>query len=89
MGAARLAEHANPGEMNVKEIYADFNDFDERGNLALRCVGSVRSINVQEESLQDGEEVCFSDGEVRTIGRVFKSKDGTWEGRGEWKFTDC
>jgi uncharacterized protein RhaS with RHS repeats len=55
--------------MEMKEIYADFNDFDENGNLALTCAGSVRSIDSQKEPLQDGEEVCFSDGDVRAIGR--------------------
>jgi hypothetical protein len=73
----------------MKQIYADFNDFDEDGNLALICAGSVQSINSQEVALQDGEEVCFSDGEVRALGRVFKRADGTWEGRGDWKFSDC
>jgi hypothetical protein len=73
----------------MKEIYADFNNFDEDGNLTLTCAGSVRSINSQPEPLQDGEEVCFSDGDVRAIGRAFKRKDGAWEGRGDWKFSDC
>jgi hypothetical protein len=87
-GTATVVHSEEPKDVHMKEIYADFNDFDENGNLALTCARSVQSIDRQKEPLQDGEEVCFSDGEVRAIGRVFKRNDGTWEGRGDWKFSD-
>jgi hypothetical protein len=48
----------------------------------------VKSIASLPEPLQEGEEVCFTDGEVQTIGQVYRRSDGMWEGRGDWKFTD-
>jgi hypothetical protein len=70
----------------MKEIYADFNDIASDATLPLTCQGSVTSIASLTEPLQDGEEVWLTDGELRTMGRVFQCKDGSWEGRSDWNF---
>lgn len=70
----------------MKEIYADFNDFAADGTLSLTCVGSAKSIASLKEGLEDGEEVWFTDGELRVKGRVFQRMDGSWEGRSDWSF---
>lgn len=70
----------------MKEIYADFNDIAADGTLPLTCAGSVASILGLKEPLADGEEVWFTDGELRARGRVYRRKDGSWEGRSDWKF---
>jgi len=72
----------------MKEIYADFNDIDADGTLPLTCKGSLDSIAQIDGGLVDGEEVWFTDGELRTRGRVFRSKQGIWEGRSDWRFID-
>lgn len=71
----------------MKEIYADFNDFAVDSTLPLTCNGSVASIEALTEPLRDGEEVWFTDGELRVKGRVFMCKDGSWEGRSDWNFS--
>jgi hypothetical protein len=68
----------------MKEIYADFNDIADDGALPLTCAGSVASIEVLDDGLVDGEEVVFTDGELRVAGRVYKRSDGSWEGRADW-----
>ena len=70
----------------MKVLYADFNDFDSTGNLPLTCAGSVRSISEIGEPLEDGQEVVLSDGECWVVARVYRTEDGTWEARGEWRF---
>jgi hypothetical protein len=70
----------------MKEIFADFNNFDTDGTLDLACAGSVKSIAALEEPLAEGETVWFSDGELRVKGTVHRRPDGTWEGRSDWKF---
>ncbi len=70
----------------MKEIYADFNDVAADGTLPLTCAGSVASIAKLKEAPMDGEEVWFTDGELRIKGRVYRRKDGTWEGRSDWSF---
>jgi hypothetical protein len=69
----------------MRELFVDFNGFDQRGNLPL----SPMTLAKLDRPLESGEEVCFTDGEVRALGRVFPLSDGTWEGRGDWKFADC
>jgi len=71
----------------MKEVYADFNDIAADGTLPLTCRGSIESI-AQIGGLIDGEEVWFTDGELRVRGRVFLANDGTWNGRSEWRFDD-
>ena len=70
----------------MKEIYADFNDFAADGTLPLTCQGSVDSIAEEPDGLEDGEEVWLTDGDLRVRGRVFRLKDGGWEGRSDWRF---
>jgi hypothetical protein len=72
----------------MKEVYADFNDIAADGTLPLTCRGSIESIARIEGGLTDGEEVWFTDGELRVRGRVFVSSDGIWHGRSEWRFVD-
>jgi len=72
----------------MKEIYAGFNDIGADGTLPLTCQGSVESIAQIEGGLNDGDEVWFTDGELRARGRVFLAKDGIWEGRSEWHFVE-
>lgn len=69
----------------MKELFVDFNGFDQYGNLPL----NPATIATLEHPPKNGEEVCFTDGEVQALGRVFLLDDGTWEGRGDWKFSDC
>ena len=70
----------------MKEVYADFNDFAEDGTLPLICAGSVDSIEKLKEPLTDGEEVILTDGELRVVARIFRLRDGSWEGRSDWEF---
>ena len=70
----------------MKEVYADFNDIAADGTLVLTCAGSVASIASLQGSLENGEEVWFTDGELRVKGRVFRRQDGAWEGRSDWNF---
>jgi len=70
----------------MKEIYADFNDFLADGSLPLTCIGSKESIASLETTLVNGEEVLLYDGELTVIARVYRLANGTWEGRGDWKF---
>lgn len=73
----------------MKTIYADFNNFAVDGTLPLDCAGSVESIAALDEPLQEGEEVLLSDGELRVKARVFRYKDGSWEGRSsDWDFNE-
>ena len=73
----------------MKEIYADFNDIAADGTLPLTCHGSRESIAGLEDAMTDGEEVWFTDGELRARGRVYRAEDGTWEGRSDWRFVDA
>jgi hypothetical protein len=70
----------------MKEIYADFNDLTNDRVLFLTCAGSVACIAELEGTLAEGEEVWFSDGELRVRGRVYRTPDGSWEGRSDWQF---
>ena len=70
----------------MKKVYADFNDIAADGSLPLTCAGSVSSIATLEGGLDEGEEVWFTDGELRVRGHVFRRSDGSWEGRSDWKF---
>lgn len=70
----------------MKLVYADFNDIASDGTLPLTCRGSVQSIAELGESLQDGEEIWLSDGELHVKARAFRRGDGTWEGRSDWHF---
>lgn len=70
----------------MKEIYADFNDIRNDGVLPLTCAGSVASIASLKDALTEGEEVWFTDGELRTRGRVYRTADGSWEAQSEWQF---
>src|SRR5262245_20834776 len=79
--AVHLATQSSEDTMKV--IYADFNDFAADGTLPLTCKGSVTSIASLKEGLKDGEEVWFTDGELRVKGHVFRCKDGSWEGRSD------
>jgi hypothetical protein len=72
----------------MKEIYADFNDFSAEGTLPLTCRGSIESIANLEESLQNGEKVWLTDGELRVEARVYRCHDDSWEARSDWKFVD-
>jgi hypothetical protein len=67
------------------EIYADFNNFAEDGSLPLTCQGSIASIDALGPVLTDGEEVWLTDGELRVQARVYRSRDGWWEARGNWE----
>lgn len=69
----------------MKEIYADFNDFAANGALPLTCAGSLSSL-AQVDTLEDGEEVWLTDGELKVKARVYQRADGSWEGRSEWSF---
>ncbi len=73
--------------MKMKEVYADFNDIAADRTLPLSCAGSVASIT-KLGGLVDGEEVWFTDGELRARGRVVRRPDGSWEGRSDWKFEE-
>jgi hypothetical protein len=80
-------EKVSTWEAAVRELYADFNDFDEQGNLPLTNRGSVQSIAGLSEPLAEGEEVWLSDGDLRVKVRVFRCGDGSWEARSkEWHF---
>jgi hypothetical protein len=70
----------------MREIYADFNNIENDGALPLTCVGSVASIAALKEPPGHGEEVWFSDGELRVQGRIYQTSDGSWEGRSDWHF---
>lgn len=70
----------------MKEVYADFNNIEADGALSLACVGSVESIAALEDGLEEGEEICLTDGELRARGRVFRRRDGLWEVRPGWTF---
>jgi hypothetical protein len=72
----------------MKEIFADFNNFNEDGNLDLRCKASTESLGSYGNTLMDGEEVYFSDEvELRARGVLLRGKDGSWMGRSdEWEF---
>jgi hypothetical protein len=70
----------------MRQLYADFNDFDATGNLPLICAGSRASITALDKPLRDGEKVFLSDGKLRAMARVFMCPDGTWEARGGWVF---
>jgi hypothetical protein len=69
----------------MKELFVDFNGFDQHGDLPL----SPATLAKLDRAPENGEEVCFTDGEVRALGRVFLLENGTWEARGDWQFTDC
>jgi len=73
---------------NMKEIYADFNNFDADGNLDLRCKGSIDSLNSYGNTLMIGEEVYFTDqDELKVRGILHRCKDGSWEGHSDkWVF---
>jgi hypothetical protein len=73
-------------EATMKELYADFNDFAEDGTLPLICAGSIESIGKLKEPLMDGEQVILTDGDLKVMARVFRQKDGSWEGRSDWAF---
>jgi hypothetical protein len=70
----------------MKEIYADFNDIADDGSLPLTCEGSVANIAALAGGLQEGEEVWLTDGELWVIAHVFRSQNGSWEGRSSWRF---
>lgn len=65
----------------MKVIYADFNDFDERGNLPLTCSGSVNSLRALSEAPRHGEEVWLTDGQLWAKARVFTTNEGIFEAR--------
>ncbi len=72
----------------MKLIFADFNDFASDGTLPLTCAGSLESIANLGTELEDGEQVRFTDGELRVVGNVFWHPSGFWEGRSDWEFEE-
>jgi hypothetical protein len=71
-------------KITMKEIYADFNNIAENGCLYLTCFGSIESIRNLDTPLENGEEICLSDGEVYVHARVYKCADDAWEARSSW-----
>jgi hypothetical protein len=61
----------------MKVVYADFNDFDEHGNLPLTCRGSVESIRAVKP--EEGEVVLLSDGELYATATIRKIEKGQYE----------
>ncbi|MBI2391861.1 MAG: hypothetical protein HYV09_19880 [Deltaproteobacteria bacterium] len=70
----------------MRTIYADFNDVAADGTLPLTCNGSVACISALGSPLEEGEEVCLSDTELRVRARVYLSEDGYWVARSDWLF---
>jgi hypothetical protein len=71
----------------MRTLYADFNDFDERGDLPLTCRGSVESLRALQTPPSEGEDVWLSDGELRARATLMRAADGIWLARApEWKF---
>ena len=70
----------------MRAVYADFNDVAADGTLPLTCAGSLSSIEGLDQPLKDGELVWLSDGELGVEARVYRRKDGTWEGHSDWHF---
>jgi hypothetical protein len=70
----------------MKRLYADFNNVAADGALPLTCRGSVDCIAALESSLEPGEEVVLSDGELEVVARVVQLDDGSWEARSAWRF---
>lgn len=77
-----------PPTRQLKQLYADFNDFTAEGVLPLTSAGSAASIAHQSEPLVEGEEVWLTDGEVRTKARLHRVPTGGWEARSTWQFSD-
>jgi hypothetical protein len=72
--------------MNMKTIYADFNDLAADGALPLSCSGSRQSIANLGVGVSPGDRVWLTDGELWVEARLFLCGDGVWEARGEWKY---
>ena len=72
----------------MKELYADFNDIGADRSLPLTSSGSAESIAGLGGTLEEGEQVCLTDGELRVFARVYRRPDGSWEARSEWDFRD-
>lgn len=70
----------------MKGIYADFNDIAADGTLPLTCSGSIESIAMLDNELQEGEEVLLTDGELRVVARVYRRPNGSWGAWSDWKF---
>jgi hypothetical protein len=70
----------------MKRIYADFNGIGADGTLRLTCVGSIESILAMKDTLEHGETVLLSDGELEVVARVFRGNDQDWEARSHWDF---
>jgi hypothetical protein len=75
--------------MAMKVVYADFNNFDERGTLPLTCLGSAASIRRLGLPLADGERVVLSDGELRIVATVQQRPNGTWIGHCVGDFSEA
>jgi hypothetical protein len=69
----------------MKVVYADFNDFDEHGNLPLTCRGSIESIRAVKPD--DGELVVLTDGELFVTAMIRKIERGQFEAvSARWEF---
>jgi len=70
--------------MTTVRIYADFNNTDEQGRVALNTVGSLEDLKQYGDTLNDGDEVILyapDEFEVRAT-LVF---DRAWRGLPNWE----